>query len=711
MPVALRSPTPAPQLPDPYLSVGEVAARLGMSDRHVRRLCDEEWSARQLARRFDGAWGVHPSADPRLSDLRTSWRDRDLAQFAALRAAGTRPHYLAMAEARRDLLMAFAAFDPPRGASAIEAARAFLAAQRVAGRIGASAAIRSASVGTLYRWRAAYGCRDSGGIQALLPGYGDGDGDDPIGPAAWQHALNLLNCGDRISAAVAYTLTIGHRDRLGLRNDPAWRMPALRTFQAIARARRPKALRVACDKGLRAMDAACIPKGARDYSQVAAGECYVGDERTLDILVRLPDKRGGWAVTRCVKLTAWMDERSRMIVGWVIAPFANTDTILVSLVRAIRAHGIPERVRTDQGKDYRAAARGIGSRPRWDVDEFDATRFGAAIDRLGIEITPATAYMPWAKSIESFFGTMAERFDVLHRGYVTGATATRHEDRHAWAKRNVTMLPTLAEVVAYFEAWVSIYNATPHTGDAMDGLAPADAMAQFRAGPIRAAADDLIEQCVLRLTPADKPLLVHRDGIRYLKSWYGWGDSRVIEMQGQRVRLGIHPDDAGHAWVCALDGSLLFRVESERHRFRTRQDAQQIARQRGGMRREMGAIARAARDWKLDIDPAELLADQAAGVAAQRVSAGLPETPPAPDGGPPRLTLAAPDISATLAAERARESRFEPPSNGDRDTVTLEDMLDPLAADAGEVDPPDPEESDGGVTIDDMIGDPGALDD
>lgn len=713
MPLALRNSEARQRaaIPAPWIPLGEAAIRLGYSAGHLRRLCADEWRGRGYAQQFatgsgPAAWGVHPSADPRLAGIE-SWRDRDLRQLASMRAAGIKPRYIEQAEQRRDLVVGFEEYEGP-GRTTVERLNIYLAASVADG--GPRCSQR-----TFYNWKTAYEqIGDDGGLHALVPAYGGGDGDEPgdgakqpIGESAWHYASQLLNAGNRIKAAAAHTLTLNYIRNNRLEEDPAWRMPALRTFQLICKQRRPKPLRVMCDKGPRAFDAQCIPKGQRDYESIAAGECYIGDERFLDVLVKIPDDRRTWRPHRGVKLTAWIDERSRMIVGWIIAPFASSITICGSLKMAIGGFGIPTYVRTDWGKDYvkvtgprrRLSSRiavqelppatapltlAINAGPAPDAaaitlsqrgapcakDAIDPVRVRTVLSAFNIQLTAATPYMPWAKSIESFFGTMKERFDKLLAGYIGGTPGERHEDRFAWAKKNPHLLPTIEEVAAMFAAWLEDYHNTPHSGHGMYGNTPREAMEKFRAGPIRTPAPDVLEFNFLSFT---EPKLVRRDGVRHLKAWYGWGDPRLVALQGRKVILGIHPDDAGTAWVCDIaTHKPLFRVECERHRFSTQRDAERIARARSTLRAEYSAPAKAARGF---------LIEQFA-----PPSASAPALPTA--HRQPRLTVVNPALSNAIqtAKERGIES---PVAANDDDCVRLEDMVDPFAADAAAIDEPD----------------------
>lgn len=667
MALALRQSDHVPQLPAPFVSVAEAAQRMGLSAGHLRRRCSDDFAAKGLAKCFNGVWGIHPSADPRLSNIE-SWRDRDLRHLAALRAEGVKPAYISIAEARREVVAGFDEFESPVQGER-PAIEHYLATLRARGAIGDSSVIRKCTWRTFYNWSRAYRQHgDGGGLRALVPDFGSGDGPDggldAIGPAAWEFALRLLTAGNDIRPGAAFKVTLAHRSREGLIDDPDWRMPGLRTFEIECKRRVPKPLMIMANKGPRKFDALCIPKGQRDYEAIAAGECYIGDERHLDILIRIPDDRHTWRPHRGVRLTAWIDERSRYVVGWIIAPFANSDTILGSLKIAIRLHGIPLRLRTDWGKDYVCAMLGKKLK-RKQAEAIDVDRIASVVKQLGIELQPATKYMPWVKAIESFFGTMKEHFDKLLVSFIGGNPTERHEDRHAWAKKNPHLLPTLEEVAAMFAAFLDQYHASEHTGHAMMRNTPAEAIVKFRSGPVRTKPDHELDFLFLSYT---EPKLVRRDGVRHLKAWYGWGEPKLVELQGQQVVLGIHPDDAGRAFVCdPATRKPLFPVECERHRFRTKRDAERIARNRHALMKEYSAPARAARGFMLE--------------RAAQLTPALPG--PAPTElairRQPRLTVIDPALSDAIQIANKSVSEGElAKARAAGETVELEDMLDPL---------------------------------
>jgi len=642
MALALRQPVPAPapQLPAPFVGVAEAAIRMRLTPGHLRRLCADQFAARGLAKCFEGVWGIHPTADPRLSDIE-SWRDRDLRQLAQLRADGVKPAYLAIAEARREVVAGFDDFESPV-AGERPAIEHYLATLRARGAIGGSAVLRKCSWRTFYNWSHAYRQHgDAGGLRALVPAFGNGDGggEDPIGPAAWQHAANLLNCGNSIRVAAAYTLTLGHRRNSGLESDPDWHMPGLRTFQREARRRRPKILRVMSDKGERAAAGYCTPHAQRDTENIPSNDEWVGDERTLDIMCRVPGARqGGWRRCRSVRVTFWLDIRSRMIVGAFVADFADSRTVAASLKRGIREHGKPRLIRCDNGRDY-IKALGV----RADADDPEDLNFpvAKALRDLGIEVHTVTPYRPQAKPIESFFRGMKEHLDKLFAGFWGGTPAERHEERDRWTRENLADLPTLESIEKVIVDYIDVYHRTPHEGVGMFGLAPRQAMEKFRDGPPRFETDPVLDHL---FAYHSEPRTVGRDGVRFRNYLYGFCHPGLMALQGEKVRLRIHPDDASRATVCRIDTTPLFEVECAQLRGHGLRDLAKIARARSRVLRETRERVKRGRDMLLATSPSRLLEDRRAGIEALHGAAEIK-----PEHRAARLTIARPLLEEALS--------------------------------------------------------------
>lgn len=96
-------------------------------------------------------------------------------------------------------------------------------------------------------------------------------------------------------------------------------------------------------------------KGKRDATSLQVMEYVVGDEHTFDFWVQWTAPNGKIKAVR-PKLVAWLDMRSRAIIGDVACVNANSQTLKESLVKMIYSNpgGVPHILHVDNGKDYTA---------------------------------------------------------------------------------------------------------------------------------------------------------------------------------------------------------------------------------------------------------------------------------------------------------------------------------------------------------------------
>ncbi len=644
--------------PAPWLTAAQAAARLGCSPRRVRQRCVEDF--RDHAQKVNGQWRVHPLADPRLQD-ESGWDDRDRRQLAMLRAQGVKPAFIRIAEARRNLVLRFREFKSD-ARTIVEAADCFVISVTAERIVGPRAAIKRLSRQTLFRWRRDYRL---GGLAGLVPGYAETKQRASFGRCARQYLIDLLHAGNGVAVSVAYQCTLGKamKEHPG---DPEWRLPALRTVQKWVQEHVPSASRRYANKGPRAFVAEHVAKAARDYESIPSGDQWCGDQRTLDVMVRVRDARHGWRPSRQVIFTCWIDVRSRMVTGWILDDHADSNTILCSLKDGIRMVGKPRILRVDWGRDYRKAMRSShGSYGK--VPSFDGARVATVLDRLAIRVEPAAPYCPWAKPIESMFRQFKERMDKLFVSYWGGSPNERHEQRDRWVRAHLARLPTIDELRKVLARFIDFYNSRAHRGQGMFGLSPIEAMARFRDGPARMESETVLEFLFLDFVG---PKLVRRDGIRCLHRWYGHGDPRLIALQGKKVYLGIDPCDVRTAYVCDLRQRPLFQVEADGHVVRSKRDAERNARGRSRLRRAYADIARRGRELLAETGPAQLIEYQ---------RAALPDAPSPADVAPLRIVTARPGLEKAIGA--ATPAADEAASNAVRDAFEDELLIDELLDD------------------------------
>ncbi|NLX21872.1 MAG: hypothetical protein GXY55_09400 [Phycisphaerae bacterium] len=554
------------------------------------------------------------------------------------------------------LLRRFDAFTAERPTLSLEACAALFAADAQHARWAAE---RKLSV--TYRAMARYRLRmtpGSSGFDGNIDARGRKRASDDAraatcSPDAWAYFQRLYLTLKRVPISEA------HRETAAVAKAEGWAWPSLRTVQLRVQREIPLAEKVYMRRGEQAFRGEVVPKLRRDYSDVLAGTHWIGDERTCDFWVRVPCHRAGWRLVR-PKLTAWMDARSRVFVGWTLGVLANSDTILAAFKTGAVAWGLPSDVTIDNGADYRAVG---GRRARRGWNARDASREAAAFEHLGVHCHYAEVRAPWAKSIESAFRTLAIVIDKGQPLYCGGTPDARPADLEK-RKRDVMAAPTLEEAIEATRVGLADYHARPHSGEGMNGFTPNLAMAQFR-GPIRKADAAVLDLLCARLVG---PVKVGRDGVRWQGVLYGNYDPALRRYQGEKVWLRLLPDRAEAVVVCDQAGRPLVEVTNARLRGVTQEEVRAAAQHRKrAMRqiRERANLVRTAMETK--VETAARLKAKASMEAEKRTRQYL-EPPPAPE-----VTLVRPDLTA--AAQKIGKRRRAAAAQEDPEARAIRDIM------------------------------------
>lgn len=538
---------------DGWIPVSEAALRLGCNRSALARKCADEWHASGLARKVDGHWMIDPAADKRLrGDVDAV--GRDLRQLGELRRSGVSLHHIAVAEKRRDIVTGLAAFQMKhRRKKRRSVVSLYIGECHTDGLVGGASVVRKMGISTLYDWIAKYEAPDPrGGIAALVPDYSrdeDPDKVPTIGPEAWGMFLRLKHSAGSPSIKDCWRL-VDALVRTEHRDDDAWAWPKYSAVRVHYKNTIHPAAAAITSQGPYRTEAAFLPKIARSIEDYAAGSHLCGDERTFDFMVRVAGARG-WERCRQLKITAWMDVRSRKIVGWVISPEANSDTILSAFRMACEAMGtLPVEVTIDNGRDYRAVA-GKMRRDKRKWDEFDSKWVLGAFERLKIEAHFALKKHPWSKPIESRFNTVKDRFDRFFAGFWGGKHEERPWDADKWTKEFIEKLPTVEEVRDQFEEFIAAMDEEVVEGDGMFGLCPRQAMAAYFSKSPRLLPADVLELACSRMFG---PVKVGRDGVRHKNIRYGKLDEQVWRLLGEEVWYLADPVNAQRITLCDEKG-------------------------------------------------------------------------------------------------------------------------------------------------------------
>lgn len=245
---------------------------------------------------------------------------------------------------------------------------------------------------------------------------------------------------------------------------------------------------------------------------------------------------GRWAIYACI------DIATRRTI-WYVARTPRAEAVAMLLRKAILEWGAPEKIKTDNGSDFKAIA---------------TQRLLAA---LGIEVEYSDPYSPQQKGhVERAIKTFQHDCAALLPGFVGHSVADRQriEDRKGFAVRlgqdtadafGVSL--TGPQLAGYVDRWANqIYAHREHGG--LDGETPALAAARSTA-PIRTVDERALD---ILLMPA-----ASKDGIRTITK-FGVridGHHYVVHaaLPGQTVLVRMDPTDAGRV--------LVFDAESGRY--------------------------------------------------------------------------------------------------------------------------------------------------
>lgn len=504
---------------------------------------------------------------------------------------------------------------------------------------------------TLARWDQVF---RRGGLDALAVDRRGKRKTSIIGPSADAVAMYwaLRNDPRRFTASKCHRLVAAEAEKRGW----AWfdSVSATRRFD---RANRQARGLILCRDGEQAYTAKAGPYIASDPESFQPNECWESDETPANAWVRMPS---GEVLRPAV--TVWLDWRSRCVVGYCVSVTGNQETILAAFASAARAHGLPERVHCDNGRDYSAYIFN-GGRPKRRRQTHDAgfeSRAAGVFGMLGVDAHWVLPYTPNAKArVERFFRTLDEDFFKLFPSYCGNCPDNRPEAHAELAAKAVDF----AEFEARLGEWINVYNQRPHSGEGMNGRTPLDVLglAERR----RVLTD---EQAKFLLAAWPRAIAVQRHGVAIRIAGqtvrYGAFDPALQRLAiGTKVRVAYDPADLSAISVWSLEGRFIARVE-QNQRFNRKFTSEGLREALREKRRTMRAMRQVRENGlaALATDPV------AAAIAAEARDAERRRKPtPTPPSGGPLLVPVQTDVEApsTPIPMRAAVGGPEPMGLGD----------------------------------------------
>ena len=304
-------------------------------------------------------------------------------------------------------------------------------------------------------------------------------------------------------------------------------------------------------------------KGKRETTSLEVMELVVGDEHTFDCWVQYTAPNGKIKAVRPV-LVAWMDLKSRAIIGDVVCVTANGDTLKESLVKMIYTAGVPKGILIDNGKDYtKKELTGQSRKQRKIVFDFDAETKGF-YQSIGIEeVSRALPYQAWVKNIERFFSTVCSRFSKWFESYTGTLTtskteAKRHKDIDGMLERG-----ELLTIEEFYEVWTkwkeTKYHTRKHRGLKDAGEKWVTPGEMFANGPRYQKAAPPREYAAMLLMKGDTarvgPQGITKFGVLYT-------DYELCYHKDHTVSVKWDADDMSKLYVYTLDGKKICEAVS-----------------------------------------------------------------------------------------------------------------------------------------------------
>jgi|GEM_PF-1177432 len=281
----------------------------------------------------------------------------------------------------------------------------------------------------------------------------------------------------------------------------------------------------------------CEPYLERDYEGLDSNEVWSADYHTLDFSVKC-DKTG--SVFRPY-LCAWIDVRSRKIVGMSLRKSADSDGVVIAFRKAVSKYGIPSIFYADNGREF--ATHDFGGRGRRKSSQKTMAEVGESIlSRLGVVMHNSQVANAKAKAIERFFGEICRNFSKFVGTYLGGTPADRPE-RMRGDLRKKDNTPLFSEVQSRLEAYIEgYYNNQPSNAKGLKGLSPNDCWQQNLV--IKKTATK--EQLDLLMLRSGKLQEVKRNGV-YVdisgeKVWF-YSTELVTQYMKHKVYVRYNPDD------------------------------------------------------------------------------------------------------------------------------------------------------------------------
>lgn len=292
----------------------------------------------------------------------------------------------------------------------------------------------SISEDILYR---KYSYYKEGELGGLLDGRGGWNkGKSTVPQEIWEGFLYYYLDDKRLPVSQCYKITQEWTKQFY--PELAAELPGERTFR-----RRidtvPKAVQTLMRYGEKAMTDECITYIERLYDELEANDVWIADNHTFDIMTKYDDREERHRMS----LTAFMDAKSGVLVGWNITDNPCSNSTIFALRHGILRFGAPKLVYFDNGSEFLTNdIAGRGHRTK--KSQLDVEKPETILSRLGIEMKNAIVRNAKAKPIERMFLTFKTSISKLFDSYTGGNIIEKPESLKSKIKKG--LIPTDSKI-------------------------------------------------------------------------------------------------------------------------------------------------------------------------------------------------------------------------------------------------------------------------
>lgn len=314
---------------------------------------------------------------------------------------------------------------------------------------------KGANKTTIWRYLEMIGGQDEGiWLPLLLPDWKGKTHRAPFTEEAWEYIKAEWGRQTQPSLKSVY------RRAQKLASAREWQIPSYDTVQTRIDAL-PEDLKTWMRKGDKALSQ-CYPAQKRLYN-MPLHDIWCADGHKADVFVK--DEAG--EIFRPI-VVAWMELRSRSILGYAVAKSETADLVRRALHQAItRSNALPHEVLVDNGRAFAAKENtgGTTKRNRFKVKENEVL---GSLTLLNVGVIWATPGHGQAKPIERYWAHLTEmaKRSEFEKAYCGNKPDAKPED---FDKKTAVPMAVFKSVLG---ETIADYQIRSHTGEGMNGLSP-----------------------------------------------------------------------------------------------------------------------------------------------------------------------------------------------------------------------------------------------